>query len=110
MKLARHLHDFEAGDLRPCDENIVYLLALNFGVPNVKPSGSSSLFRYWNIQKFDNWAHVDSLTYRELFRCFWVIQEGALATDLVVQCGRETISWDALFRAFPLRYSHDSRT
>ncbi len=109
MRLARHLHDFEAGNLRSCDENIMYLLALTFGVPNVRANQSSSLFRYWNIHKFEDWSHTDRMADRELFRRSWVLQEGALARDLVIQCGAETIPWDAFFRAFSMRCSHDSR-
>jgi hypothetical protein len=109
MRLARHLYDFESGNLISCDENIMYILALTFGVPRVKANLSNSLFHYWNIHKFENWSHIDRMAERELFRRSWVLQEGALAIDLVVQCGKETIPWDALFRAVSLRYAYDSR-
>jgi Heterokaryon incompatibility protein (HET) len=109
MRLARNLHDFESGNLISCDENIMYILALTFGVPNVKANLSNSLFHYWNIHKFENWNHVDHMVDRNLFRRSWVLQEGALAKDLVVTCGMDSISWDAFFRAVSLRYSHDGR-
>ena len=109
MRLATYLHDFETGCLNSCDENIMYLLALTFGVPNVKVNQSSSIFRYWNIHKFENWSHIDRMADRELFRRSWVLQESALARNLYVECGAQIMSWDAFFRAFSLRYSHDNR-
>ena len=109
MRLARHLHDFEGGNLISCGESIMYILALTFGVPRVKANLSNGLFHYWNIHKFENWTYIDRMAERELFRRSWVLQEGALARNLVVQCGNETIPWDALFRAVSLRYSIDRR-
>jgi hypothetical protein len=109
MRLARHLHDFESGSLISCDENTMYILALTFGVPHVKANLSNHLFHYWNIHKFENWSHIDLMADKEIFRRSWVLQEGALARDLVVQCGTETMPWDAFFRAVSLRYAYDRR-
>ena len=109
IKLARYLHDFENGNLASCDENVMYILGLTFGTPAVKADLTNALFQYWNVHKFENWSHIDRMVDRELFRRSWVLQEGALAKELIVTCGTETISWDAFFRAVGFRYSHGSR-
>lgn len=44
MKLARKLQDFETGKLISCDQNMMYNLALTFGVPNIEANQSHSLF------------------------------------------------------------------
>lgn len=109
IKLAKSLHDFEHGRLTSCDENRMYILALTFGVPRVKADLSNSIFHYWNIHKYENWNYIDRVAGKTLFRRSWVLQECALATDLLVQCGTDTIQWDALFRAVSLRHTCDSR-
>ena len=109
MRLARYLHDFESGNLNYCDGNMIYILALTFGVPAVEANPSNAVFNYWKIHRYENWNYIDRMVDRELFRRSWVLQEGALAKDLVVTCGTETISWNAFFRAVSLRFSNDRR-
>lgn len=43
--------------------------------------------------------HVDFLLYRSWFNRVWVVQEVALAADLVVSCGHSTMTWIELARA-----------
>ncbi|KAF7510423.1 hypothetical protein GJ744_006702 [Endocarpon pusillum] len=109
MRLARYLHDFDTGNLSYCDANMIYILALTFGVPAVESDPSNSVFNYWKIHRYENWNYIDRIVDRELFRRSWVLQEAALAKSLVVTCGTETISWDAFFRAVSLRFSTDRR-
>ncbi|KAL8833170.1 MAG: hypothetical protein Q9170_004451 [Blastenia crenularia] len=46
---------------------------------------------------------------RELFRRSWVLQEGALARKLLLQCGADIVPWDSFYRAVSLRFSRDDR-
>lgn len=110
MKLAKYLHDFENGNLPECDENILYILALTFGVPNVKPNLSNARFHYWSIHKSEYWAHVDKTIGRDWFNRAWVLQEAALAQKLLVVCGKESLLWEAFYRATWLRYQRDPQT
>ncbi|KAK7183183.1 heterokaryon incompatibility [Paraphaeosphaeria sporulosa] len=43
--------------------------------------------------------HVDFLLYRSWFNRVWVVQEVALAADLVVSCGHARLTWTELARA-----------
>ncbi|KAI1288671.1 heterokaryon incompatibility protein-domain-containing protein [Xylaria venustula] len=40
-------------------------------------------------------AHVDILFFRSWFNRVWVVQEAALATDLVLSCGLSSIDWNS---------------
>ncbi|KAJ4361053.1 uncharacterized protein N0V89_001622 [Didymosphaeria variabile] len=46
-----------------------------------------------------NKHHVDFLLWRPWFNRVWVVQEVALAKDLVVSCGHTTLAWTDLARA-----------
>ncbi|KAL1600813.1 hypothetical protein SLS60_007201 [Paraconiothyrium brasiliense] len=46
-----------------------------------------------------NEHHVDFLLYRHWFNRVWVVQEVALAKDLVVSCGHTTLAWTDLARS-----------